>query len=775
MRHVPILFEMLLPCAIISNTAQAQWVQTNGPYGDRVQSVAIADQGNQKVVYAGTWTDGVFRSTDLGENWVSVNAGLPNGGKVMVDALAADGDDLVVGIYDGVYQSTNGGANWVHGASLPQEAWDQQVAGFSLFHGPGGQTNLFTAGSYHGLYLSSNLGMSWSSLNDRVPIWNGDTTIKLVEGVASYTDEEGNTTLIAGGESYYGVVRSTDLGLSWTRCNIYDYVYAVAIVPDSIGRQTLLAGSWSGVKRSTDDGNSWQEIRLGADVRSFTWLPQGTKRTIIFAGSVDDGVHVSTDNGTAWSLKNNGLTNQIVWGVAASAVGATSNILFAATSGGIFRTTDNGEHFIAVNNGMVKASTLSLAVLPDTTGGEILFAGTGASGVFRSPDYGNSWIDVNTGLTSPTVNALAARPDRAGVRELFAGTYEGAFRSSDKGSTWNPVSNYGLTDTHVLGFAVSDTNLFAIIGSGVYRLFNLANNWIPLTALPSGNTPSVLAAYPSAAGHTTLLAIAYERGVYLSTNDGYNWSTFMTGLTTQNAYDFAVSDGRLFLATDDGVFRANEARTSWIHVSDGLTDRAVGQLALAPDRRGGQNLYAVTSSGIFLLSQDDTSWTLIDRGTGSFHPKRPIASGPYFFAVSDNFSSNEYGVWRRPLSEMGVGVETARNEMPAEFRLEQNYPNPFNPTTRICYSVGRVVAPSGASSSGDFPERSREVEGPATNKVRLIVYDLLGREVAVLVNERKAPGSYEVTFDGSGLASGLYLYRLTVGPFVQSRKMILLR
>ncbi|RPH33056.1 T9SS C-terminal target domain-containing protein, partial [bacterium] len=61
------------------------------------------------------------------------------------------------------------------------------------------------------------------------------------------------------------------------------------------------------------------------------------------------------------------------------------------------------------------------------------------------------------------------------------------------------------------------------------------------------------------------------------------------------------------------------------------------------------------------------------------------------------------------------------------------------------------------------------------SQVELVVYDLLGREVAVLVKERRAAGSYQDTFDGSGLASGMYIYRLTAGSFVQSRKMLLLR
>jgi hypothetical protein len=97
-------------------------------------------------------------------------------------------------------------------------------------------------------------------------------------------------------------------------------------------------------------------------------------------------------------------------------------------------------------------------------------------------------------------------------------------------------------------------------------------------------------------------------------------------------------------------------------------------------------------------------------------------------------------------------------DMPESFALEQNYPNPFNPLTIIKYTV------AGARD-----------QGPGVSEVKLTVYDLLGKEVAVLVNERRVPGSYEVSFDGRGLASGVYYYRLTAGSFVQSRTMLLLK
>jgi hypothetical protein len=109
------------------------------------------------------------------------------------------------------------------------------------------------------------------------------------------------------------------------------------------------------------------------------------------------------------------------------------------------------------------------------------------------------------------------------------------------------------------------------------------------------------------------------------------------------------------------------------------------------------------------------------------------------------------------LSDAVSDVAPIVGEVPQGFSLSQNYPNPFNPSTRIHYTVG------GTRGSG------------AGSRVSLVVYDLLGREVATLVNEQKMPGSYEVKFEGSRLASGLYIYRLTTGSFVQSQKMMLLK
>ena len=100
------------------------------------------------------------------------------------------------------------------------------------------------------------------------------------------------------------------------------------------------------------------------------------------------------------------------------------------------------------------------------------------------------------------------------------------------------------------------------------------------------------------------------------------------------------------------------------------------------------------------------------------------------------------------------------SSLPKEYNLSQNYPNPFNPSTRIIFSI---------------PSLNPAIAGRNTVSVKLIIYSLLGSEVATLVNEEKSAGSYEVKFDGTGLASGTYFYTLHAGDFIQTKKMILIK
>ena len=124
--------------------------------------------------------------------------------------------------------------------------------------------------------------------------------------------------------------------------------------------------------------------------------------------------------------------------------------------------------------------------------------------------------------------------------------------------------------------------------------------------------------------------------------------------------------------------------------------------------------------------------------------------GQTFIGQTESAGSHMFvGMWH----QYGIvtSVKMIEDAIPLEYRLEQNYPNPFNPSTTIRFSI---------------PERLH---------VRLSVYDLLGREVTMLIDEEMERGWYSVVYDAVGLASGVYLYRIQADSFVLTKRFILLK
>ena len=141
---------------------------------------------------------------------------------------------------------------------------------------------------------------------------------------------------------------------------------------------------------------------------------------------------------------------------------------------------------------------------------------------------------------------------------------------------------------------------------------------------------------------------------------------------------------------------------------------------------------------------NDFSWRVTFRGDSSSNI--PVSGDTLYLITKKGLSVYD------TIRVYGLTVEiNEKLEIPAKYYLSQNYPNPFNPNTKIIYNL---------ASSG---------------KVSLKVFDILGREVATLVNEEKPAGKYEANFNANTLASGVYIYQIKVGDFISSKKMILLK
>lgn len=167
----------------------------------------------------------------------------------------------------------------------------------------------------------------------------------------------------------------------------------------------------------------------------------------------------------------------------------------------------------------------------------------------------------------------------------------------------------------------------------------------------------------------------------------------------------------------------------------------------------------IISLMLFLLSavfaQNQIAYSVIGSGGEKSSNESFILTGTVgesFIGSSVNASNQNFaGFWYVYYNDVITSVEDQQEIIPTVFKLEQNYPNPFNPSTIIKFAV---------------PEKSN---------VLIKIYDILGGEVATLVNEELETGWYERSFNASSLASGIYIYRMNAGNFISTKKMLMVK
>jgi photosystem II stability/assembly factor-like uncharacterized protein len=380
-----------------------------------------------------------------------------------------------------------------------------------------------------------------------------------------------------------------------------------------------------------------------------------------------------------------------------------------------------------------------------------IFVGTYSDGVYRSTDNGSSWTLVLGQLYS-VYEVFSLAFDSSG--NVYAGTHgEGLFRSTNDGQSWgylsndNPPNNLPQSDVYAVATNSSGT-IFASDYGAIYRSTDGGSTWAEVR-LGTGGTAGLRSL--ACAAKDSVYTCGVNDWFYYSTNNGttWNWEGSSSGLT-KAPYTLASSPGGLVFAGTQGggVFKSTNCGVLWSASNVGLTNYYINTLSIS---RPGM-MFAGTYGGGVLTSLDyGGTWTANNNGL-TFTDIRSIAFDPYGNVFAGAYAnSGNGGLWRRPVSEMTTSAGAAASEFVREFQLLQNYPNPFNPSTSIRYGL------------------------PKASQVNLSVYDMLGREVARLADDREEAGVHEVEFDGSNLATGVYFYRLRAGDFAQTRKLQLIR
>ena len=358
--------------------------------------------------------------------------------------------------------------------------------------------------------------------------------------------------------------------------------------------------------------------------------------------------------------------------------------------------------------------------------GDIILVGSD-NGIYLSTDGSLSWSHYTVDTLYPVITDLAKNDDY-----IFAGTYNGVYASADTGKTWNHLG----PEFAILSVFAKDSIVLACIQGG--GLFQSENNGQIWTCIDGNHFYSYLVT------DNKILAGTFT-GIYESFDNGLSWKfvdlpSKITTSLAQNEHSFFATNYTY------GIYRSDDFGGSWSQSNSGIPLSHLHPYSVYA--KDSLIFTGLTSNKIYLSMDNGLNWQDFSNGLNineeTYHVK---------FAVSGNkiYASFLYNsLWYYDLSQI-TNISELNNSIPDGFILQQNYPNPFNPTTKINYSI------------------------PNNCHVKITVYDVTGREILTLVNRYQNSNEYSISFDASGLASGIYFYNIKAGDFVQTKRMLLIK
>jgi photosystem II stability/assembly factor-like uncharacterized protein len=326
-------------------------------------------------------------------------------------------------------------------------------------------------------------------------------------------------------------------------------------------------------------------------------------------------------------------------------------------------------------------------------------------------------------------------------------------KTTNAGVNWISQTS-GFTANYLCSVFFTDVNTGYIVGSGglILKTTNGGGNW---SQQPSGVTNTISCVYfpPSATSMTGFASGgSASSGIILKTsNAGLSWSSQSVGTNWLFGIYFVSIGSGWAVGFNGTIYATTDMGSTWFPQSSGITDRLVA--VSFPNSDTG---YAVGYAGkIVKTTNGGANWLL------QTSPTTNNLWGVYFTNVNTGWAAGWNGTILHTTNGGVTYVQKISSEVPSSYKLYQNYPNPFNPGTRIRFEVPHNKG------------------GERGLYVTLRVYDMLGKEIEVLINELLAPGTYEIRWAAANTPSGVYFCRLSAtgraGDYSETRKIVLLK
>jgi len=744
----------MLRCLIVGiavlTTASAQWREAaTRSFSDFSDIYMVSATKGWGVGSSGT----IYKTTDAGQTWTAQTSGSTQS---LSTVWFIDENKGFIGTTNRtLLVTTNGGSTWT---STVLSAINEPTSSIKSIRFFNSTTGLILSGKTDTVRIvkTTDGGSTWTS------VW----LYKFASGEDALNLAVNGTNAVLVGKPFSFIYTSTDAGATWTKATtpspLVDPAAGITYSRSDLWAVTMptpsmaIASGWgssaAGLQptiylKSSDGGKTWAYMLQQSENRTYKNCYGMYFKDSLNGYSVGASfISKTTNGGTDW-LPQTSLT-----------VGSTLNGVHGV--GSAFVTAGSDGYVLATSN-FGSTTSATTQVLGSTvyafqfTSATTAYAGGFGGVLLKTTNGGQSWRGSYIGAAGVvyTIQEFYFLNDNLGYA---AGSYRSVFKTTDGGQTWTPVFKDTTAATYTnYGLWFSDQNNGWVVGSsrvgttstdGIYKTTDGGVTWTAQSNIATKQLRDVH--FSSAKG----VAVGDALKIIYSTNGGTSWTAATIGTLPSNVPS-TTNLRRVSFVTGDNVIavggkailRSTDAGATWT-----LADTASTDLYDVKFNSAGTIGYAVGASYCLKTTNGGTTWTnVLDTTVTHKSTLYSCAIDPAGNVWVGSTNSTMYT--NAPLTS----VQDASPEQPLSFRLEQNYPNPFNPGTAISYQLSSV------------------------SNVVLKVFDVLGREIVTLTEGERAAGVHRIQWDASGVASGVYLYRLEArsagGTNVQSKRMVLLK